>query len=189
MEESNIIDFNSIDSALARAAASADASDSHGYLCGLVCAAGYAEPAQWEPELLGDCQSAAEEIEESRRLLKLLYQDIQAKLNDPEMTFQLLLPEDSEGLPQRTEMLGDWCMGFLSGLGMGGLPPMEQLTDECRELLHDFAQISRIEFDLEDPGEEDEVALMEIIEFVRVGVMFLSDELQSQTSARPSRLQ
>lgn len=189
MKLNSSTDFDSLDMALTRAAASADASDSHGYLCGLVCAAGYADPAQWEPELLGDCQSAVEEIEESRRLLKLLYQDIQASLNDPEMDFQLLLPDDSEELPQRTEMLGDWCMGFLSGLGVGGLPPLEQLPDDCRELLNDFAQISRIEFDMEEPGEEDEAAFMEIVEFVRVGVLFLNEELQAQNAAGPSRLQ
>lgn len=189
MKPSNATDFDSLDTALSRAAASADAADSHGYLCGLVCVAGYAEAAQWEQELLGDCLADSGEIEEARRLLTLLYQDVQARLNDPEMDFQLLLPDDDEDLPQRTEMLGDWCMGFLSGLGVGGLPPLETLPEDCREMLNDLAQISRIEFDVEEPAEEDESALMEIIEFVRVGVLYLNEELQSRYPASPSRLQ
>lgn len=189
MTDSNSLDFDSVELALTQAAASADASDSHGYLCGLVCAAGYAEPSQWEQELLGDCQSGDAAFEEVRRVLRLLYQDVQARLNSPELDFQLLLPDDADELLQRTEMLGDWCMGYLSGLGVGGLPPMEQLSGDVRELLNDLAQISRIEFDLEEPSEEDESAFMEIVEFVRVGVMFLNEELQPQKSTNTPRLQ
>lgn len=190
MQTTQALDFDTVGRVLARAAAQADAADSHGYLCGLVCAAGYAQPGQWETELLGEQAGGTEShAEHAQRLLQAMYQDVQVRLNSPELEFQLLLPDDGVPLVERTEMLGDWCSGFLSGLGVGGLPPLDQLSADSRELLDDLAQISRVAFDIDEPGEEDESAFMEIVEFVRVGVLYLNEELQPRTPVSPGQLQ
>ena len=66
----------------------------------------------------------------------------------------------------------------------GGVPPQAELPDEVAELLGDLSQISRVDFDLDDPNEEEQVAFEEVVEYVRVGVMFVHEELQPGTAAQ-----
>lgn len=180
MENHHDLSFDHLDHVLARAGASADASDSHGFISGLICAAGQASPDQWEQQLL-----AGQDNENAKNLLQAHYTGLQAQLNSPDLDFEILLPHDEEDLKWRTSMLGQWCMGFLSGLGIGGLPDSDSLPEEVAELLEDLTQISRIEFELDDPSEEDEVAFQEIVEYVRVGVLFTIEELQPLKPAPP----
>jgi len=184
MNRSETLDFNTVEQVLARSAVTTDAADSHGYLSGLVCAGGFTGPDQWEQELLDD-----EAGDEARQLLRTLYEDIQGRLNSNELDFQLLLPDDEEALQWRTEELGEWCSGFLAGLGAAGLPQSERLSTESNELLDDLAQIARIEFEADEVSEQDESAFVEIVEYVRVGVMLLNEELQPLTTPAPTQLQ
>ncbi|MEE9342984.1 MAG: UPF0149 family protein [Gammaproteobacteria bacterium] len=173
MENQHDLSFDHLDHVLARAGASADPSDSHGFLSGLICAAGQAQPEQWEQQLL-----AGQESDNAKTLLQAHYRDALTRLNSAELDFEILLPQDEEDLKWRTDMLGQWCLGFLSGMGVGGLPDANSLPEEVSELLEDLTQISRVEFEIDDPGEEDEVAFQEIVEYVRVGVLYLIEELQ-----------
>ncbi len=97
-------------------------------------------------------------------------------LNDPGLGFALPLPDDGEDLSERSRALGEWVEGFLGGLGqtrrLGGLKP----SPEATEILRDFAEIARIEAEVRG-DEDDEQAFAELCEYVRMGVMLLSDEL------------
>lgn len=110
-----------------------------------------------------------------------LYQSSQAGLHSDDLEFALLLPAVDQPLDVRAEGLGQWCQGFLAGLTVGGLPDHEQLPEDVVELMNDFAQIARVEFELEQTGEEDEVAFEEIIEYVRMGVLVILTNLQPAT--------
>jgi hypothetical protein len=61
---------------------------------------------------------------------------------------------------------------------MGGLPEQDKLPDDVRELLNDLSEISRVDFELDEPSEGELAAFEEVIEYIRVGVLFLYDELQ-----------
>ena len=52
-----------------------------------------------------------------------------------------------------------------------------EFSDESTEFLHDLNEMSRIEPDLTS-DEESEAAYAELVEYVRVGVMLLSEEVQ-----------
>lgn len=99
-------------------------------------------------------------------------------LEAPDLSFDLMLPSDEATLPVRAEALAQWCRGFLFGLGNSGLTEAG-LSGECRELVEDMDMISRARAELSD-GEE--FALMELIEYVRIGTLSVYHEL------RPSRL-
>ena len=112
----------------------------------------------------------------------------QMRSADPYGGFQLLLPDDDDELDERTEALGDWCLGFVYGLAAGGLSEDSELPEDTRELLMDFIEISRAsndvgELDDDSDEEEDEHAFVEIVEYVRTGVLLINEELQPlQTS-------
>jgi uncharacterized protein YgfB (UPF0149 family) len=178
MSENQDFEYQAVSEALQRAAAATPAADCHGLLCGLICASGFADPKLWVGELFEDFDPRDLPQAEAFRLLQGLYEDTLARLNSPQLDFELLLPEPGCSLRERTESLGAWCSGFLSGLGMGGLPGRAQLPEEVAELLDDLGQIARVDFEIDDPSEEDQVAFEEVVEYIRVGTLLIHEELQ-----------
>ena len=92
---------------------------------------------------------------------------------DSSVSLTLLLPSDDESLQLRTEALGQWAQGFLSGFG--GSIGNTEISKDVREILEDLISIAQIAVeDTED--EEGEVAYMEINEYLRVAPLFLFTE-------------
>jgi yecA family protein len=187
MSANQELDYYSLDDALARAETSMDPSDCHGLLAGLICAAGFADPHLWLAEIFEDYDPRNRKQAEAFKLVQALYEDELARMNSPDMDFFLLLPDDEDALRDRVASLGAWCGGFLSGLGLGGVKDESPLPEEVSELIDDFAQITRVDFDLDSPDEEEQAAFEEVVEYVRVGVLFVNEELQP--SKAPPRIQ
>lgn len=112
------------------------------------------------------------------------------------MSFAPLLPGDDAVLAERLEALGQWCGGFLAGLAAGlarrGAGSLEDCPEEVREIVRDFAAIARV-----DPlstgagaaavdtgerraGESEEADLVELEEFVKVGVLLIMTSLANE---------
>ncbi|HEY4555346.1 MAG TPA: UPF0149 family protein, partial [Lysobacter sp.] len=93
------------------------------------------------------------------------------QLGNRSFEFDLLLPGDDTSLATRSGALFDWCRGFLGAFGLAsGAAP--KLSDESREALGDLAKLAAAS--PQDEGdEEDEEALVEIEEFVRVATLLL----------------
>jgi uncharacterized protein YgfB (UPF0149 family) len=151
------------------------ASDLHGSLTGFLCGGGKATAANWlrcleiEPE---DGDKLANPV------LDNVFQQCHAQLDDPEFGFEPLLPDENEPLALRADALVDWCRGFLGGLGLAGVNPQRGLSDDGAEILRDFGTIAASRFEVDD-AEEDESALSEVLEFIRVAVLLLHTELES----------
>ncbi len=107
-------------------------------------------------------------------------------LQDPDMGFQMLLPDDDTVLIARATALGEWCQGFMFGFAVAekkaGLSLSEH--DEIAEILQDFAAISKVDAELgvSEAGEEvesgldeddveSEEDLMQLAEYVRVAAL------------------
>jgi uncharacterized protein YgfB (UPF0149 family) len=107
------------------------------------------------------------------------------------MEFQPLLPTDDEALSVRTEALADWVQGFLYGLGGSTSGATLPLSPQSSEILADFAEISRAGEVGSEDAELEENAYAELVEFVRVGVQLMHEELadwrESRAAARHSR--
>ena len=94
-----------------------------------------------------------------------------SQLSDRGFGFELLLPADDASLGERSGALFDWCRGFLGAFGMatGANPP---LSEEGSEALNDIAGLASATAQ-DDGDDDDEEALAEIEEFVRVAVLLL----------------
>lgn len=141
----------------------------HGLLCGWL-AGGGEDVAAWPARVLVD--SAAPEPAPGSALDRLRTATV-AQLGDGEFSFQLLLGEDAMPLRDRAQALFDWCRGFLGGFGLaaGEQPP---LSEEGAEALQDLARLASASVeDIDEDQDEDESALSELEEFVRVAVLLL----------------
>jgi len=169
-------------------------SECHGVLCGMVSCNPALDGAEWAGRMLsGDLDEAVEsdagaEIDEAdRAILKAFFDDTVRQMGDEELGFQPLLPDEEEALEERIAALGDWCDGYLYGLGLGGIKDFGSFSPETQEFCADLVEISHIAFDEGDEG-GGESAFFEIVEYVRMGAMMVHDELRNLAAGRPAHV-
>ena len=143
------------------------AAELHGALAGWLAGGGEATPA-WPAKVLAD--DALPAVAPGSPLERLREATV-AQFDDRDFGFELLLPGADASLAERSGALFDWCRGFLGGFGLssGANPP---LSEEAREALADIARLAAASAQ-EEGDEEDEDALAEIEEFVRVAVLLM----------------
>jgi yecA family protein len=175
---------------LYRIDASMGAAEAHGALCGMLCARGTVELSEWVDHVVGEQEQGSDLLHDVVHKLSELHQTTLEMINDATGDFKLLLPDDDDSLPERVEAIAAWCQGFIYGLAAGGIQQESELPEDTEELLKDMVEISRAGQDVDDGGDEaanedeDEVALMEIEEYVRMGVLLIYEELQPLQTAQ-----
>ena len=174
MADTELVSHDQLDALIMRLRLGTDASELHGSLCGYLAGGGSLRGTSVLAALQLDGEVDAPEADDAALLRKLARQ-CETDLADPELGFEPLLPDDDRPLVERTEALVEWCRGFLGGFGLAGAPAHATLSDEAQEILRDLGTIagSAFEFQNED---EDEDALIEVQEFVRVGALLLHTE-------------
>ena len=163
--------------------------EAHGSLAGALCATDAYGVDDWLAEILPEGMVPEESAASS---LRELYENTRAALTGTQMQFDLLMPDDDEPIQLRAEALTLWCNGFVYGLGSGGAPDPERLPGDAGEIVRDLTQIMRAGVDEREGIEANESALAELVEFVRVGVQVVFEELgalRQPRVPRPSRLQ
>ena len=158
---------------LSESRALTDAAEAHGTLSGALCAAGSYPLEDWLAEILPEDALGGNH----ETALRAVYEDTRAALAGTLMQFELLLPEDSQPLARRTEALTQWCNGFVYGLGVSGACDPQQLPGDAGEIVRDLSHIMRADVDEADGAEANENALAELVEFVRVGVQVIYEDL------------
>jgi uncharacterized protein YgfB (UPF0149 family) len=166
--------FDELQRALVQSRALTDAAEAHGTLVGSLCASP-CSLADWLAEILpeGRAETAAADS------LRAVFESTSGALVGGELAFAPLLPTDDAPIGDRALALGEWCQGFLYGLGSGvAVPEAASLPGEAAEVLRDMTEITRVDVDPDDDPESSEAAYAELVEFVRVGVQLLYDHLQ-----------
>ncbi|MBI5460991.1 MAG: UPF0149 family protein [Gammaproteobacteria bacterium] len=176
-------DYLELEQALGRAEAVAGAAEVHGLLCGLLCAAGRLDERAWLGQVFADVDNRSVAFQQGRAAVQSLAAWTATALNDPVLGMDLLLPDDGQPLAERAAALGEWCQGYLLGLAAGGVSQDTLMTEDVAELIRDFTEISGAGFDVDAADDDDEVAFTDVVEYVRVGVLLINDELQPLQAA------
>jgi len=178
-------DFDTLQAALERVHAETGAAEGHGALCGMLSLNNSIDVRSWIDTMLeqGDPNDAL--VRDARQLLLSLYEETQRELNDSNLEFVLLLPDDDEALEYRVRALADWCRGFLYGLALAGYRADGAVPEDTADFVNDLNEIAQASFEV-TPGNEDETAFAEVSEYVRMGVLLVSEEMQPSTA--PPRL-
>lgn len=160
---------------------SVPAAEAHGCLVGALCTTAHYPMERWLEEIIPDEERRADD--DSQQALRLLYADTLNALRGEDMDFEVLLPGDEIPLLARAGGLSQWCQGFLYGFGTGPAsgqgPKQDELPANVNEILNDLTHIGRASVEIEGDGENEseEEAYAEVVEYVRVGVQLIHDEL------------
>ncbi len=149
--------------------------ETHGTLCGLVCGAGSAGVDAWRTRFAAaSMRGQTDDVDDT---LARVGASAAACLGGTSFKFAPLLPDDETALAVRTDELAEWCQGFLAGCAMAGLNRLDNLGDDVSEVVADLSELTRAQFADDQPREEAENAYAELVEFVRVGVQLVYEEL------------
>jgi yecA family protein len=156
------------------------AAETHGILCGLLCTSQPFSLDVWLRHVLAETAVEDGLASECQQQLAMVKDYTFTQLNSPQCEFTLLLPDDDVSLMERTQAIGGWCEGFLFGLGLINVET-ESLTDEAKEFVNDVIAISRIA-PPEDSNDLEE-DYMQVVEYLKVGVINLYEELSHKDEA------
>ncbi len=173
--------YQDIDNKLKSTAWNSGASEAHGLLAGLACRG--VDTQQVGNKMYLFQVANAEEI----ALLESLFEFILRDLNSDQFTFNLLLPDDRAETRQKAEALSNWCAGYLQGFCHDGESIVNECSESVGEIIRDLFDIGGINpASTGSAKEQDERSLMEIEEYLRVGIQLIYDELGHKYSARSS---
>ncbi len=171
-------DYSVLGNCLAADRLALEPSDLHGILMARLCA-GQVPTIQHWLFLAGaeDFDATALSEQTSQSLQDLLQWSVDG-LQDEEMRFRLFVPDDDEPIDERVRAFSGWCSGFLAGLGEVPAEVLNNLPEDAAEFLKDLAEFARADNDQGPDSEEDERALFELGEYVRLGTILLYEVLR-----------
>lgn len=168
-----------IENDLSKLGSEATPYEAHGTLCGLICGRGELEPQEWISLTTdaGDAIAQGDILarEASESLTNFFFDTVKA-LSDNNLKFYPLLPEDDYEL-RRLEGIAQWSQGYLMGLSLAGIEKFDHYPEEVGEFIEAMTSISSAD-DYDLAGDEsDEEAIIELIEFIRIGVLLVNEEM------------
>lgn len=170
-------DYTELNTQLQKLEIQASLAELHGMTSGIAASSPLSKrDAHWQSLVLGEAETS-EAPDQRTVFLDLLLKHAMDALSDDNFTFEPLLPADTCGLAERTNLLAEWCQGFTIGLFYNGFHDLNRLPKGAKEAARDIQSIASATLDSED--ESGEIAYTEIIEYLRVAVNLLFVELHS----------
>jgi len=169
----NLIDqHQQLEASLSLAGLFQPSSEVHGMIVGCIANHMFTSKAPDLIRLLVSKNAIAKGQQSLQDLLNEVYRETSETLLENGDDFQLLLAESEAKLSVRTESLADWCRGYLLGLLQNETVSIDQLPEDGSEIARDILAISEAA-PQEEENEEDEWALAELEEYVKVGVQLI----------------
>ena len=169
------LDYDSVSNKLSQQGVIVDAAEVHGILCGMLCGGMSLTDQKWLEALSETINQGDAFSDPTQHLLNSLFNQTCQQLLEPEFALNLLLPDDQAPINDRGAALINWVQGFMLGFGLHQQDLM-QCSDDVKEALEDFADISRMEEPM-DADEESEKALLEVEEYVKISAILCFSEL------------
>lgn len=164
-----------------------DLPEVHGIASGLLCMGASDSQDEWIEQVLGPRETQDLLTQEAEALLRVMWEELRAWLADPQLGFQPQLPDDSVDLPQRARALASWCQGFLFGVGLADRFPTAEMPEDVREILQDLEKIASLDPAEEETDQAAETHYQELVEFVRMGVLLIQEEMVPIEPLHPQR--
>ena len=162
-------DYTELTGALQSAGITTSAAEAHGIITASLCAP---RPPEWQRLVLGGDPAAVSPSLRSQ--LGSLYEQTAQQLLGVEFDFAPLLPATT--VAEQVEALGDWCRGFVLVMEAAGVAAA-RLPGEAGEFMRDAHDIAEAAVDDDESEETQQREYAEIVEYLRVGVQLVYEEL------------
>lgn len=162
-------------------------SEAHGALSGLLISSSVLHSDEIAAHLFTENDLVESLPEAQQDWLNNWMAAILENLQDQELSFALLIPDEQTALPERLAAVAEWCQGFLYGLAAVGETDFETLPNEAAETLSDLSEISQMDFETVDDLDDAEADLFEITEYVRMAALSLFDDIGAQKKIRATQ--
>lgn len=176
------IAYDDLDMSLHRAQVETEPAELHGVMCATICVPPGSDASSWMDEEIFSNLGESAALTQSREMVQQLWQITHEQITGPDCDLALLLPDEDTSLADRSEAFAAWCEGFLYGMGLHGQARLKGLSADSRELMTDMSEFTRLDIEEED-SEDGEAALQELVEYVRVGVLMVYQDLAENESA------
>ena len=186
--------YEHLNDALRRCGASWNAAQVHGLIAAQLAAVGPASAEDCFAQILDGGDPADALQKECKGLWQEGFTTTHKRRSERLSGFMLVLPDDSVSTADRTAALASWSEGFLHGLVSGRHLAGEQGTalkarlaaEPLADIIKDMLEITRASADTDADDEEEEVAYIEIVEYLRVASQLVYEELADLRSG-PSK--
>jgi uncharacterized protein YgfB (UPF0149 family) len=178
MKELTLPDYQELSQALNKTVLKLPPSEAHGLICGVLASPSGSKVA-WEEVVIGEQGSA-----EVQLVLQRLYEASAKQLEEFLFEFQMVLPEDAEALPVRAEALTLWCQGYLTGLKLANVQLSGRAAGEATDAINDLVEIAKMNYEVVVANEEDEVAYVELVEYVRMAVILIYQDIHEASAPK-----
>lgn len=165
--------YMEVEDVLYRIKAPTNASEAHGLVCGFICAGQAARGKDWIEPVLGHIANNNAVAKQSLQYFVDLYSFSFQQIASMDFCFTLLIPDDDYPISDRARGLGDWCQGFMAGLGLAGFQISDSEAEETRDALYHVSEIAKIDYELLEPEDTDERSFTEVFEYIRMAVLSL----------------
>jgi len=169
--------YEELSSLLLKFLPNSHAAQLHGLITGNICVTS---------DNVDEIQKIFPEVKKNAKLLTILqevYEKTYHLLSEFSFEFTLILPNDGIDINVRAESLGLWCQGFVTQLQENEALIRERVSDEAQEAINDFIEIAQVNFGDIATNEEDETAYFELVEYVRLSVLMIFQELKGSAIA------
>lgn len=167
--------YEEFEDALSAADCDINAAEIQGVLAGMISAGLKANEPHWSCTLLELVNDGKSLTQEAQTLLKLVFSESYDAFNEDDGLAPILVPNDQYPLIDRLEAITVWSQGYLLGFGIQqGQKPIN--SKEINEALLDISEISQLELS-SDESEESQMALITLIEHIKVAVKVIYLEL------------
>lgn len=182
------LDLDKVAAAISALGLGVDPAELHGGICGLLCTRGPGAVAAW---IRASGQVPESPIGDSDAVMQPLHDaesEAWRELSGAALGFYPMLPGAELTLAERVAALASWCHGFLAGLGLGGFSLEDVAYDDnldreqLTEILNDLSEISQVGLDADDLDDatQADFDLAALVEYVRVGVQLIFEQLHAR---------
>jgi uncharacterized protein YgfB (UPF0149 family) len=163
-------------------------SEAHAIAIGMLCGAVADLESQWAAAVYADLDPNDVLAQECRVQLEQVFAAAEEQMHDESFGLQLWLPDEQTSGINVSMALRDWAQGFLYGFGLAGEAVAQQLSEEGQEALRDFYEIGQLDADEGELDEEEQQALTEIEEYMRVAAMLVYEDMHAPAAGEGHEL-
>ena len=185
----NFTNESELDEALENCDSGRNSIQAHGLLCGYIMTHGLKGHDMWLHRMFEN--SSNEKGVKYKYIFDDLFIKTWQQLEGRQSEFELFLPGDDRGLLTRAKAIGTWCDSYLHGL-ISSVTTEKLKKAINREptsiLIKDLLEMTKATIGEEDDDETNERSYAELVEYTRIAVQLIFEELDESRNNYEERM-